>query len=334
MNTNEIDFPKVSPSLQRIDRTIQGEVQSFVYRINNKKVESVYFPPRANDMVEEHGVCVSVSAGCFLSKTNKACIMCATGTSLSFDGNLKGKDITGIVDDILKEVNADSQSQLRINFAGEGEPLLNTSAVIESIGEIQRRYGVRRTHFFISTVGISKIIPNFAEELVNKIDPRNVYLQFSMHALNDQLRRTFIPISQLPNNNLENIGYACRRFCEVLYKDNRVINNPDELYKTRLRINFLPLKYKEKYNFDENTLAQDMRNIGNWFPIEHSEFQIAKWNHVNTVEPISSVYDNPIVETILNEAKNVGFQRVKFFRSRGSDDKTGACGTLVAKIKS
>lgn len=313
-----------------IYKHIMGEeIESFIFKLNDGNfVEAIYFPPITRDAESSDGFCFSVSVGCALAREDTACIMCATGKLLEYKRALSSNEMTNIAQQLIKAKQSSPNSMLRFNFSGEGEPLYNMTAVLDTVKNLQDEYGSERTYFFISTVGIAPAIPLLAHKLISNINPQNVYLQISLHGMTNEIRNRFIPINQ--KFSLEELGKACTDFVEILRQDHRIKSYTNPLYNNLLRLNFIPMKDEIGFNFNLQTLDQDIKYLAEIFPVHECHFQLAKWNYVKKIDSISPVLDDEIWDSISQTAIKYGFM-VKRFLSRGHNDKTGGCGTLIAQ---
>ncbi len=147
-------------------------------------IESVLmgYPKRAT-------LCISSQAGCAL-----ACTFCATG-QFGFERHLEPGEIVAQV--------AYAQAYLRqtgmpgvpdhltnIVFMGMGEPLANYNRVREAIRRMVEVIGISARSLTVSTVGIVPGIKRLADE------PWPVYLAISLHAADDELRTSLVPINK------------------------------------------------------------------------------------------------------------------------------------------
>ena len=136
---------------------------------------------------DRNTVCISSQAGCGM-----ACPFCATG-----QGGLKRNLSTA---EILEQVRAAS-AELRhrdarlsnIVFMGMGEPLANYSRVLAAVRRIIAAppggFGISARSVTVSTVGLAPAIRKLADERLN------VTLALSLHAPDDELRDTLVPVN-------------------------------------------------------------------------------------------------------------------------------------------
>ncbi len=155
------------------DQTIKWLWRS---RADGVQVETVLmrYPTRAT-------VCVSSQAGCAMG-----CTFCATGQA-GFERNL---DVGEIVEQVVRAAHASDQPVTNVVFMGMGEPLANYAATWAAVERLHRDLGLSARHITISTVGIVPGIRRLAEEALP------VTLAISLHAPDDDLRDTMIPINR------------------------------------------------------------------------------------------------------------------------------------------
>jgi 23S rRNA (adenine2503-C2)-methyltransferase len=140
--------------------------------------------------------CVSSQAGCAMN-----CSFCATGQA-GFVRHLSAGEI-------LEQVAAARyQSQPRrlsnIVFMGMGEPLANYDQVWEAITRIHGDMGISARHITVSTVGVVPGIRRLAREKLP------VNLAVSLHAANDRLRNTLVPLNK--RYPLDALVEVCRQY--------------------------------------------------------------------------------------------------------------------------
>ena len=134
-------------------------------------------------------LCLSSQAGCAL-----ACTFCATG-QFGFDRHLDAGEIVAQV--------AWAQAFLRVHgfpgspdhvtnivYMGMGEPLANYARVRESLRRIIEVMGIGARSVTVSTVGMVPGMRRLAEE------PWQVNLAVSLHAADDELRSSIVPINK------------------------------------------------------------------------------------------------------------------------------------------
>ncbi|MGI9023196.1 MAG: 23S rRNA (adenine(2503)-C(2))-methyltransferase RlmN [Acidimicrobiales bacterium] len=140
-------------------------------------VETVlmHYPGRAT-------VCVSTQAGCAM-----ACSFCATGQA-GFKRHLSAGEI---VEQVVRARRAALPRRLsNVVFMGMGEPLANYGALWPAVERIHDELGLSARHLTVSTVGLVPGILRLAGEDLP------VNLAVSLHAANDELRNTMIPVNR------------------------------------------------------------------------------------------------------------------------------------------
>jgi 23S rRNA (adenine2503-C2)-methyltransferase len=154
-----------------------GQTRKTLWRlVDGSLVESVLmrYPDRVT-------MCVSSQAGCGMG-----CPFCATGQA-GLTRNLSTAEIVGqIVLGGRGEVD-------NVVFMGMGEPLANYSALIGALHRITdplpAGLGIGQRHITVSTVGLVPAIDRLAGEGLQ------VNLAVSLHAPDDELRDTLVPVN-------------------------------------------------------------------------------------------------------------------------------------------
>jgi 23S rRNA (adenine2503-C2)-methyltransferase len=155
------------------------------------RIESVLmlYPERAT-------VCVSSQAGCAMG-----CTFCATGQA----GFTRQLSTGEIVEQIVAAQRAARPSRLsNVVFMGMGEPLANYDRVWGAVTRIHADLGLSARHLTISTVGVVPGIRRLGRE------PLPVNLAVSLHAANDRLRNTLVPLNR--RYPLPVLMEACRQY--------------------------------------------------------------------------------------------------------------------------
>jgi 23S rRNA (adenine2503-C2)-methyltransferase len=126
-------------------------------------------------------VCVSTQAGCAM-----ACSFCATGQA-GFERHLSTGEI---VEQVVRARRATEGRVSNIVFMGMGEPLANYTNTWGAVERLHGDVGISARHLTVSTVGIVPGILRLAEERLP------VNLAVSLHAANDELRDSLVPINR------------------------------------------------------------------------------------------------------------------------------------------
>jgi 23S rRNA (adenine2503-C2)-methyltransferase len=134
-------------------------------------------------------LCLSSQAGCAL-----ACTFCATG-QFGFDRHLDAGEIVAQVawaQAFLRErrLPGSPDHLTNIVYMGMGEPLANYPRVRESLRRIIEVMGVGARSITVSTVGIVPGMLRLADE------PWQVNLAVSLHAADDELRSSILPVNK------------------------------------------------------------------------------------------------------------------------------------------
>jgi 23S rRNA (adenine2503-C2)-methyltransferase len=134
-------------------------------------------------------LCISSQAGCAL-----ACTFCATG-QFGFERHLEPGEIVAQVafaQAFLRQIGMPGVPDhvTNIVFMGMGEPLANYNRVREALRRMIEVMGISARSITVSTVGMVPGIKRLAEE------PWPVYLAISLHAADDELRTSLVPINK------------------------------------------------------------------------------------------------------------------------------------------
>jgi 23S rRNA (adenine2503-C2)-methyltransferase len=165
-----------------------GATRKTLWRLyDDALVESVVmrYPDRTT-------VCVSSQAGCGM-----ACPFCATGQA-GLTRNLSAAEIVAQVVASAQMVQrgeiADARRVSNVVFMGMGEPLANYAATLTAVRRLiapaPEGLGMARRQLTVSTVGLVPAIKRLAAEDLG------VTLAVSLHAPDDELRNTLVPVNQ------------------------------------------------------------------------------------------------------------------------------------------
>jgi 23S rRNA (adenine2503-C2)-methyltransferase len=179
----------LTPELRRVSDG--GDTVKYLWRLHDgSPIETVLmlYPERVT-------VCVSSQAGCAMN-----CGFCATGQA-GFTRQLTVGEIVEQVVRAARDARTMGRRLGNIVFMGMGEPLANEPAVWGAVERIHDDLGLSARHITISTIGIVPGIRSLAQR------PLPVNLAVSLHAANDELRDTLIPINR--RYPLETLMSAC-----------------------------------------------------------------------------------------------------------------------------
>lgn len=208
---------------------------------------------------ERQTLCISSQSGCAMG-----CVFCATG-QMGFKRNLTAGEIVEQVLHYARQLKSESKAVTNIVIMGMGEPFLNYDAVMEAVDRLNDpdgfNLGARR--FTISTVGLVPMIDRFASE------KRQVNLAISLHAANDELRSSLLPINK--KYPLADLMRSCREY--IAFTNRRItfewaliegVNDREQdaeelaaLIKGMLcHVNIIPLNPTTKYAGQPTTRAR------------------------------------------------------------------------------
>lgn len=162
--------------------TDDGETVKMLYQTaDGQTLETVlmFYPDRST-------VCVSCQVGCAVG-----CSFCATGL-MGLQRNLSAGEMVAQVVDVARRSKERGRPLTNIVMMGMGEPFHNYENVMKMVAILNQpegmRFGSRR--ITVSTSGVVPFIDKLATE------PYQVNLAISIHAANDELRSTMVPLNR------------------------------------------------------------------------------------------------------------------------------------------
>ena len=172
-------------------------------------IEAVFIPE------EDRGtLCISTQAGCAVN-----CAFCSTGRQ-GFNRNLTTGEIIGqlwMAEHLLRAgVDPSDKEHDRVIsnvvLMGMGEPLQNYDAVLPALRLMldDNAYGLSRRRVTVSTSGMVPLMDRLAQDCP-------VALAVSLHASNDALRDTLVPLNR--KYPLRELLAACRRYLRSAPRD-------------------------------------------------------------------------------------------------------------------
>ena len=169
--------------------------RKYLFRLaDGNVIESVW-------MQYHHGnrVCISSQVGC-----RKGCRFCAS----TLDGLERNLTPAEMLDQIYRIQTLTGERVSNIVIMGSGEPLDNYDNVIRFLRMITDENGlnISQRNITLSTCGIVPNILRLAEENIQ------ITLALSLHAPNDEVRRTLMPIAN--RYSLKEILPACQTYFE------------------------------------------------------------------------------------------------------------------------
>jgi len=194
--------------IARVEESSDGS-KKYLFRCQDAyTMEAVLLPMKKEERNEEgkitsetkYTICVSSQVGCKIG-----CAFCLTAKE-GFKRNLTPGEIVAQVLTLKKENKIPVNRRVNIVYMGMGEPLDNINNVVQAIKVFNEEDGLaigarRQT---ISTSGLSHQI-----EKLGKMD-LGVLLAISLHAVDDELRQTLMPINKA--YNIESVINAVRNF--------------------------------------------------------------------------------------------------------------------------
>ncbi|AKC31864.1 radical SAM Cfr family YfgB [Candidatus Pantoea carbekii] len=287
----EIRAPEVIQTHCSNDGTVKWSMQ-----VDNQLIETVYIPEGRRATL-----CVSSQVGCAL-----ACKFCATAQQ-GFNRNLRVSEIIGQVWQAKKIINStqvDAQQLItNIVMMGMGEPLLNLYNVIPAIEIMLDNFGfgLSKRHITISTSGIVPAL----DILKNKID---VALAISLHAPNDKLRNSIMPINK--KYNINSFLTSVKKYVKK--------SNANQGYVT---IEYVLLDHVNDSSNNAYELVKLLKNIP-------CKINLIPWNAFH-----GSVYrrsSRSRIDEFYNILIKSGF--ITFIRKTRGQDINAACGQLTGNI--
>lgn len=178
-----------------IERSRDGAVK-FAFRLHDGQIiESVMIPEE-----DRNTLCVSSQVGCAMG-----CTFCLTGT-MGFRRNLSTAEIINQVCAVRDWCLEQGQpTPTNIVFMGMGEPLANFDNLLDAISILTEQRGLDFSNRRI-TVSTCGLVPQM-QELGDRTD---VNLAVSLHAANDAVRTSMMPINK--RYPIAELIEACRTY--------------------------------------------------------------------------------------------------------------------------
>jgi len=170
------EIPRLTLAMRQ---TSSDGTEKFLFRLEDGEfIETVAIPEGSRLTL-----CISSQAGCALQ-----CAFCATG-AMGFTRNLQMFEIAGQVREM--KLLSPPTAVTNIVFMGMGEPLMNWKAVDPTLTVLNAPagFGIGARHITVSTVGVLPGIVALGER------PEQFRLAISIHAPNDELRQSLMPIN-------------------------------------------------------------------------------------------------------------------------------------------
>ena len=191
--TAQIRAPKVL--FQKV--STDGTTKWLIELDGGNAVETVYIPEPTRGTL-----CVSSQIGCSLN-----CTFCSTATQ-GFNRNLTTAEIIGQVWVAAQALGHERKENRRLSnvvMMGMGEPLLNFDAVVPAMNLMRDDlgFGLANKRVTLSTAGLVPGIDKLSEVC-------DVSLAVSLHAPNDALRETLVPLNK--KYPIAELMAACQRY--------------------------------------------------------------------------------------------------------------------------
>jgi 23S rRNA (adenine2503-C2)-methyltransferase len=189
------------PEIINLQVSKLNETSKFLYEFNDGSlIETV-------SMKYDYGnsICVSTQVGCRMG-----CTFCAS----TIGGMVRNLTSGEILAQILRTQKEIGERISNVVLMGSGEPFDNYENVLKFLQEVTSDYGLNigQRHITLSTCGIVPRILELAEKNMQ------ITLAISLHAPNDELRKTMMPIAN--RYTIKETLEACRYY---INKTNRRI---------------------------------------------------------------------------------------------------------------
>ncbi len=187
-----VGLPEIAQLYQSTDGT-----RRYLLRLEDARtVETVLMPEEERDTV-----CISSQVGCPVD-----CKFCMTAL-MGLERNLTAGEIVGQVLLVARDNNLlQDSTRLNIVMMGQGEPLLNLSAVLKATRLLTdaEGIGIPQRRITVSTAGI---IPKIEELGRESVRPR---LSISLNASTEEMRQQLMPITR--KYHLADLMAACKAY--------------------------------------------------------------------------------------------------------------------------
>ena len=278
IHTGVRDFDSMTDISVELRENLKSKFDLCIYNIIDKQVSKdgsvkyLFELPDKNTiecvvMKYKYGnsICVSTQVGCKMG-----CNFCAS-SKVNFIRSLTPGEI---VEQVLCATHDLEQRISNVVYMGIGEPFDNYDNVIASIKLLNHPEGLNigGRHISVSTCGLVPKILDFANENIQST------LSISLHAPNDKIRNTMMPISK--KYTMEELIDACKKYIEktnrrVTFEYAMVQNVNDsvecaEELASRLKgmlchVNLIPVNKIEDgiYTKSDNESIQKFRDVLN-----------------------------------------------------------------------
>jgi len=183
------------PRVAADQRSADGSRKWLFELEDGNRIETVYIPEP-----DRATLCISSQVGCALN-----CSFCSTARQ-GFNRNLSCAEIIGQLWMANRLLAASAeQAVTNVVFMGMGEPLLNMDAVLRAVDLMQDdfAYALSKRRVTLSTAGV---VPGL-RRLIQETD---ISLALSLHAPDDALRDTLVPLNK--KYRIADVLQACRDY--------------------------------------------------------------------------------------------------------------------------
>jgi len=275
------------PVIKKKQISSDGTIKWLIELKDKNLLETVYIPSDTHATL-----CISSQVGCTLN-----CKFCHTGIQ-PLVKNLSSNEILNQILIAKDELN-DWDEQKKINnivYMGMGEPFYNYDNIKKSIEVLKDENGLNFSNkkITVSTSGISPNIKKAADEI-------GTYLALSLHASNDEIRNSIMPINK--KYNIQDVIDHCNAYAK---------RNGEKIF-----IEYVLLKDVN----DSEKCAKELSKIMSKFPSKLNLIQFNPWPGVKYL-PSTEQQTSKFIEVIKNNGHVVTLRK-----SRGKDI-LGACGQL------
>jgi 23S rRNA (adenine2503-C2)-methyltransferase len=289
--TAQLQLPEISTEQLSIDGT-----RKWVLKLaDNNCIETVFIPEETRGTL-----CISSQVGCALN-----CSFCSTGKQ-GFSRNLTTAEIIGqifiAIRQLTQENKVNDHQVTNVVMMGMGEPLLNFDNVVKAMNIMMddHCYGLSKRRVTLSTSGV---VPQM--EKLSEIS--DVSLAVSLHAPNDELRDTLVPINK--KYPLEKLMGVCKNYFQ------------DEP-RRKITFEYVMLdgiNDQEKHAYQLIKLLKNVPAKINLIPFNSIPFSDYKCSPKETI--------NRFRDILIREGGMMTVTR----KTRG-DDIDAACGQLAGKV--
>jgi 23S rRNA (adenine2503-C2)-methyltransferase len=196
----EFSFSNLEP--ETILASQDGQTQKTLFRLPDRQpLEAVLM-----GYERRRTLCISSQAGCAMG-----CVFCATG-QMGFRRHLSSGEIVEQVLHYARQLDERGERVTNVVLMGMGEPFHNYEATLQAIDRLGHPEGMNlgARRFTISTVGLVPMIRRFAAE------NRQVNLAVSLHAADDELRSSMLPINR--KYPIAMLMEACREYVQKTHR--------------------------------------------------------------------------------------------------------------------